>query len=239
LNRRSPLFWEHEGNRAVRDGRWKLVAKENKPWELYDLRNDRTEQNDLIAREPKRARELAAQWDAYAARAHVLPLGGWRDRSRGTNASTATEFTLKDGDHLERADAPNIAGRAFTVTAHFDSAGKDGVIVAQGGTAHGFALYVANGRLVFALRRGNALIATPGVLVSAGLQKARASVAQDGSLSLILNDREPVTARASGTLQQMPVDGLDVGQDAGGLVGPYGEENGFGGSIESVHIQLH
>jgi hypothetical protein len=37
----------------------------------------------------------------------------------------------------------------------------------------------------------------------------------------------------------MPVDGLDVGQDAGGLVGPYGEENGFGGSIESVHIQLH
>ena len=36
----------------------------------------------------------------------------------------------------------------------------------------------------------------------------------------------------------MPADGLDVGEDAGGLVGPYKEENGFGGRIESVHIKL-
>jgi len=38
LKRRDPVFWEHEGNRAVRDGDWKLVAKENQPWELTTWR---------------------------------------------------------------------------------------------------------------------------------------------------------------------------------------------------------
>lgn len=82
LNRPNPIFWEHEGNRAVREGRWKLVAKENKPWELYDMEADRTETNDLAAQRPDKVKELAAKWDAYAARANVLPLGGWRAQTK-------------------------------------------------------------------------------------------------------------------------------------------------------------
>ncbi len=82
LNRPQPIFWEHEGNRAIRDGKWKLVAKENKPWELYDIETDRTEMNDLAAKQPERVKELAAKWDAWAARANVLPLGTWRGQAR-------------------------------------------------------------------------------------------------------------------------------------------------------------
>lgn len=78
LQRSQPIFWEHEGNRAVRDGRWKLVAKENQPWELYDMERDRTECHDLAGVDPLKVKELAARWDAYAERAHVLPLGAWR-----------------------------------------------------------------------------------------------------------------------------------------------------------------
>jgi arylsulfatase A-like enzyme len=83
LRRKQPIFWEHEGNRAVRDGRWKLVAKENQSWELYDLEADRIEGNDLATKNPKRVEELAAKWDIWAARAKVLPLGAWRGPSAG------------------------------------------------------------------------------------------------------------------------------------------------------------
>ncbi len=78
LQRKEPLFWEHESNRAIRDGKWKLVAKADAPWELYDMEKDRTEMNNLATSDPKKVKELAAKWDAWAARADVLPLGGWK-----------------------------------------------------------------------------------------------------------------------------------------------------------------
>lgn len=78
LHRVRPLVWEHEGNRAIRDGRWKLVSRENQPWELYDLRTDRTEGRNLASEQPRRVVSLAADWDAWAKRADVLPLSGWR-----------------------------------------------------------------------------------------------------------------------------------------------------------------
>jgi arylsulfatase len=76
LTRAQPIFWEHEGNRAVRSGQWKLVAKENQPWELYDINADRTEMNNLAAKYPDKVEELAARWDAWAARTNVLPRPG-------------------------------------------------------------------------------------------------------------------------------------------------------------------
>lgn len=66
LVRGEPLFWEHEGNRAVRAGRWKAVRRLGHDWELYDLDRDRTEITDLAAREPARIRALANAWDRWA-----------------------------------------------------------------------------------------------------------------------------------------------------------------------------
>ena len=71
---RDALYWEHEGNAAVRVGDWKLVRMGREGvWELYNLKSDRTELHDLAADEPDRARELAAKWNAWAERAHVKP----------------------------------------------------------------------------------------------------------------------------------------------------------------------
>ncbi|MCA8992969.1 MAG: arylsulfatase [Planctomycetaceae bacterium] len=75
---RDGIFFEHEGNRAVRDGKWKLVAKENQPWELYDMEADRSEMHDLAETHPEMVAKLASKWDEWAARSQVLPLGGWR-----------------------------------------------------------------------------------------------------------------------------------------------------------------
>ena len=72
--KREALYWEHEGNRAVHAGDWKLVAKSpGGKWELYDMKSDRTEMNDLAAKQPGRVKKMAAQWEAWAKRAHVLP----------------------------------------------------------------------------------------------------------------------------------------------------------------------
>ncbi len=74
LARKTPLFWEHEGNRAVRDGKWKLVAQGAAgAWELYDMDADRTELHDLVERLPERAAAMAKQWEAWAINAQVKP----------------------------------------------------------------------------------------------------------------------------------------------------------------------
>ena len=71
---RDALYWEHEGNAAIRVGDWKLVRLgRNGDWELYNLKADRTEQRDLAGTKPELTKELAAKWEAWAERAHVKP----------------------------------------------------------------------------------------------------------------------------------------------------------------------
>ena len=70
---RPPMFWEHEGNAAVRIDRWKLVRNYPGSWELYDVETDRTELNDIAAKHPDRVREMAAAYEAWATRCGVIP----------------------------------------------------------------------------------------------------------------------------------------------------------------------
>jgi arylsulfatase len=71
---RDAIFWEHEGNAAVRVGDWKLVRMSRTgAWELYDMKADRVELHDLAAQQPERAKDMAAKWEAWAKRANVIP----------------------------------------------------------------------------------------------------------------------------------------------------------------------
>ena len=67
------IFWEHEGNRAVRQGKWKLVGRHKAKWELYDMEADRSELHDLAGTNPQKVKELAAKYAAWARRCGVLP----------------------------------------------------------------------------------------------------------------------------------------------------------------------
>jgi len=67
------LAWEHEGNRAIRVGDWKLVAQFRGDWELYDLKADRTELRNLASKMTDKAGELGASWQRWADRVGVVP----------------------------------------------------------------------------------------------------------------------------------------------------------------------
>lgn len=57
------LWWLHEGNRALRQGNWKIVAAgKDSRWELYNLAEDRSETRNLAASKPGRLQAMAALW---------------------------------------------------------------------------------------------------------------------------------------------------------------------------------
>jgi arylsulfatase A-like enzyme len=67
------LFWEHEGNSAVREGKWKLVSRFPDSWELYDMDQDRTEFHDLADTEAARVKKMASDYASWARRVGVQP----------------------------------------------------------------------------------------------------------------------------------------------------------------------
>ena len=85
--RESPIVWEHEGSRAVRQGQWKLVSAIGGGWELYNMERDRTELDDLYARNRSKAQELERIYQEWAERCGVLPWSvispDWNPRMRG------------------------------------------------------------------------------------------------------------------------------------------------------------
>jgi len=74
--REAPLFWEHEGNSAVRVGDFKLVREHGGEWELFDMHLDRTELHNLAGQNAPLERELANEYDGWAERVGVRD---WND----------------------------------------------------------------------------------------------------------------------------------------------------------------
>ncbi len=82
------LAWEHEGNRALRQGDWKLVSAFGGPWELYNMRQDRLETRDLSRELPEKVAVMVELYDRWAGRTGVKPWTGeqtpigWPDAAR-------------------------------------------------------------------------------------------------------------------------------------------------------------
>jgi len=70
--REQPIFWEHEGNAAIRLGQFKLVRQYDQNWELYDMETDRTELHNLFGKNPKLEADMTGQYYSWAAQAGVM-----------------------------------------------------------------------------------------------------------------------------------------------------------------------
>ena len=103
LHRVKPIFWMHEGNRALRTGPWKLVKKFKGPWELYHIDDDRTEQQDIIGKFPALSQHLIRQWEDWAATSFV-------DEWIGEARNDWGEEPRREGEPKKKGDKARKAG---------------------------------------------------------------------------------------------------------------------------------
>lgn len=201
------LFTEHEGNRAVRDGAYKLVALQGKPWELYQIETDRGELDDLARRQPERVERLARAWDEWAKRCNVI-----------------------------RPDSPQIASKALTITCEVEPRSRDGVVLAQGGDRQGYALHFVAGRLAFSVRVNGQVTTILAAETPSGRLAVKARLNRDASMHLFINGRASAEGRASGLIPVQPQDELSIGEDSQSAVGNYPPPNPLDGTIANVRV---
>ena len=95
MDRQTPIFFEHEGNRAVRDGKWKIVSKYHGPWRLFDMQADRTETQDLSSKYPKLVKKMESRYLAWAERCFV-------DTSKDNRPNYGSVWTAKNENYIDR-----------------------------------------------------------------------------------------------------------------------------------------
>ena len=257
--RTQPLFWKRPPDRAgtagqvdpdlaVREGDWKLLVQEDgtQP-HLYNLAQDPGETQDLAGAQPQTVQRLQ---NAVLAWNRTLPAA---THLTGAVPEGKTHFDLQAGATLGRNRAPQIAQRGFTLTAKFDTtpaAGKPvaagqpdttphGVLVAQGGEAQGYALYFdATGHLTFLVRANRVATTLVAPQPLTGPRSAVATLGADRTMTLSVDGREVARGQAPQLLPSQPQDGLSVGLDDAGAVGPYETPFAFTGTIASVTVDL-
>ncbi|MBY2929871.1 arylsulfatase [Sphingomonadales bacterium 56] len=265
--RHTTQYFEVFGNRAIyHDGwmasafhgryPWMAYAPRERPleedeWELYDLRTDFSQSNDLAAKNPKKLEELKALFMTEAAANQLLPLGGQvLDKGRlpdPTGGRRAADY--RQGDiGVPEVSLPRLFSRSWTMRATIDATpGARGVVAALGGTDSGMALYLdGEGRPKFTYRLYD--VKTVDLVGPAPLSSGKHSIQVDfdyagggfgkgGTLKMTVDD-QPI---ASDTIPANPVffsihETFGVGLDTGAPVGSYPADAPLGYPISRAKV---
>jgi len=271
--RHTTQYFEMVGNRGIYHNGWTAVTKHRTPWEtgaeklaafdddvweLYDTTVDWSQANDLAAEHPERLHELQRLWLIEAVKYNVLPLD---DRfAERANPDLAGRPKLVDGTtqrlrgrmtRLTEEAVLNIKNRSHAVTAQVTvpDAGAEGVVIAQGGVAGGWALYANDGALTYcynffgidhSIVRAESPLTPGDHLLRFEFDYDGGGLAKGGTVTLFVDE----VAVGSGRVERTEPgrfsadETLDVGIDTGSPVSPdYGARgNSFTGAIAWAQI---
>jgi len=230
-------------------------------WELYDVRKDFSQAEDVAASNPQKLRELQDLWWAEAAKYNVLPMD-WRIAERmnselagrpslGGPSKTITYYPGQIG--LPPDASPRILNKSWTLTADVqDGAGGDGVIVTQGGNEGGYGLYLRQGKPTFVYNFLSLERTTIASAASLPAGKARVTVdfvyeggpqelGKSARVTMSVNGTKVAEGRLTRTIPALIslVEGLDVGQDVGSAIDyTYRPPFAFTGRVDKVTFEI-
>lgn len=178
----------------------------------------------------------AMERQLYAAVPEPPPVPeGFIKKGNEGNAAPTGQFA-----QFVKAPALNPAGKPITVEAWMTATNPNGVIVARGGPAEGFALTLETGKPTFHIRSGSTLstISGPKRIVG-GWHHLVGVVDEQLKMTLYVDGELVGEGKASALLTKDPAQGLEIGDDVGGAVGEYDSPNQFVGIIDEVRLYFH
>jgi arylsulfatase len=222
-------------------------------WELYDLRSDFSQGDDVAAQNPERLKAMIATWDKVAAENNVYPLEHRFGMNRGVPAglSMRKRYDYWGGDvSLPATRGPVFAGRSFTIDADVDlgKAGASGAVFAVGSRFGGMSLYLDDGRPSFAYalstRPQDTTRIAGGKRLGPGPAKLRVrftshGVGKDADVSILNGDTVVASGHVPRTFLMTAGVGemLNVGRDTGVTVTDYRTPHGkLEGEVRKVTV---
>jgi arylsulfatase A-like enzyme len=246
---------------AVRQGPWKLaIAPQIDAFDktttedsktnprLYNLDSDIGETTNVAEKHPEVVKKLRA-----LAEKMNDEIGGTKPKSRRPAgivtdpvplypideppaAKPAELNKLKPGDAVPTTSAPQIAGKAFTLSCRVETELRDTIILAHGGTSAGYALHVKDGNVVFAVRTSKDALTEIQSEPIKGAVQITAKLADDGTMTLTVGDAKPVTGKARGVVPRQPAEDFCLGHDNGAPVANYSKGKPFEGKITELKL---
>jgi hypothetical protein len=269
---RQVQYFEMFGNRAVYKDGWMAATRHGIPWvvrggstgdfdhdkwELYNLANDFSQANDLAAKHPEKLKELQDAFWIEAKKYNVLPLDDrfaerLDPRLRPNLLAGRTRFTYYSGAiAIPESSAANTKNTSHTITATIEAPPgvADGVLVAEGGVAGGYALYIKEGRPVYEYnyvgqtrtKISSSKVLSPGpATIHLEFKYDGGGLGKGGTATLFINDEKVGAGRIEKTeIARFGTENFDVGMDAGSPVSEdYRPPFAYDGKIKQVEINL-
>jgi len=265
-------YFEMFGNRALYKDGWIATARHGRlpwvtaggstgdfdhdKWELYNLADDFSESNDLSAKYPEKLKELQDDFWIEAKKYDVLPLDDrfaerGDPRLRPSLIAGRTDFIYYPGaNRIPEPSAADTKNASHTITASIEvpQGGADGVLVAEGGAAGGYSLYIKDGTPVyeynyFAHERykvTSSEVLSPGPAVIRVDFKYDGGIGKGGTATLFINDEKVGEGRIEKTCpSRFGAESFDVGMDNGSPVSEaYEPPFVYSGTIKKVEIKI-